>query len=79
MLSYISTQAGQLPCIAVFVLQGSRFYENELKKEQQVNQRIEKMMHQKARITEEQLQKAQVQVRYNRELLALGDLGIADM
>lgn len=41
---------------------GSRFYENELKKEQQVNQRIEKMMHQKARITEEQLLKAQAQV-----------------
>uniref|UniRef100_A0A3P8VVY4 DNA polymerase kappa n=1 Tax=Cynoglossus semilaevis TaxID=244447 RepID=A0A3P8VVY4_CYNSE len=41
---------------------GSRFYENELKKEQQVNQRIEKMMLQKAQITEQQLQKAQVQV-----------------
>ncbi|MEQ2228786.1 hypothetical protein ILYODFUR_012351 [Ilyodon furcidens] len=41
---------------------GSRFYENELKKEQQVNQRIEKMMLQKAQITEQQLQKAQTQV-----------------
>ncbi|XP_076588041.1 DNA polymerase kappa [Chaetodon auriga] len=41
---------------------GSRFYENELKKEQQVNQRIEKMMLQKAQITEQQLKKAQVQV-----------------
>uniref|UniRef100_A0A096MHJ4 DNA polymerase kappa n=1 Tax=Poecilia formosa TaxID=48698 RepID=A0A096MHJ4_POEFO len=41
---------------------GSRFYGNELKKEQQVNQRIEKMMHQKAQITEQLLQKAQAQV-----------------
>ncbi|XP_008417080.1 DNA polymerase kappa [Poecilia reticulata] len=41
---------------------GSRFYENELKKEQQVNQRIEKMMHQKAQISEQLLQKAQAQV-----------------
>ncbi|XP_061585948.1 DNA polymerase kappa [Cololabis saira] len=41
---------------------GSRFYENELKKEQQVNQRIEKMMLQKAQITEQQLKKAQSQV-----------------
>ncbi|KAI3372511.1 hypothetical protein L3Q82_022989 [Scortum barcoo] len=41
---------------------GSRFYENELKREQQVNQRIEKMMQQKAQITEQQLKKAQAQV-----------------
>lgn len=41
---------------------GSRFYENELKREQQVNQRIEKMMLQKAQITEQQLKKAQIQV-----------------
>ncbi|KAM4577005.1 DNA polymerase kappa isoform 2-T2 [Odontesthes bonariensis] len=41
---------------------GSRFYENELKREQQVNQRIEKMMLQKAQITEPQLKKAQAQV-----------------
>ncbi|XP_020506606.2 DNA polymerase kappa isoform X1 [Labrus bergylta] len=41
---------------------GSRFYENELKREQQVNQRIEKMMLQKAQITEHQLNKAQAQV-----------------
>ncbi|KAJ8380386.1 hypothetical protein SKAU_G00011640 [Synaphobranchus kaupii] len=41
---------------------GSRFYENELKKEQQVNQRIERIMQQKARITEQQLRKAQAQV-----------------
>lgn len=41
---------------------GSRFYENELKREQQVNQRIEKMMQQKAHITEQQLNKAQAQV-----------------
>ncbi|XP_072244168.1 DNA polymerase kappa [Leuresthes tenuis] len=41
---------------------GSRFYENELKREQQVNQRIEKMMLQKAQITEQQLKKAKAQV-----------------
>ncbi|MGH0161161.1 UNVERIFIED_CONTAM: hypothetical protein FKN15_040643 [Acipenser sinensis] len=41
---------------------GSRFYENELKKEQQVNQRIEKMLQQKEQITEQQLSKAQSQV-----------------
>ncbi|XP_068560066.1 DNA polymerase kappa isoform X2 [Cebidichthys violaceus] len=41
---------------------GSRFYENEVKKEQQVNHRIEKMMLQKAQITEQQLKKAQAQV-----------------
>ncbi|XP_068995274.1 DNA polymerase kappa isoform X1 [Embiotoca jacksoni] len=41
---------------------GSRFYENELKREQQVNQRIEKMMLQKAQIKEAQLKKAQAQV-----------------
>ncbi|KAK7933560.1 hypothetical protein WMY93_004456 [Mugilogobius chulae] len=41
---------------------GSRFYENELKRDQQVNQRIEKMMLQKASISEEQLQKAQLKV-----------------
>ncbi|XP_040898339.1 DNA polymerase kappa [Toxotes jaculatrix] len=48
---------------------GSRFYENELKREQQVNQRIEKMMLQKAQITEQQLMKAQAQV--DRVALAL--------
>uniref|UniRef100_A0A9J8D561 DNA polymerase kappa n=1 Tax=Cyprinus carpio carpio TaxID=630221 RepID=A0A9J8D561_CYPCA len=41
---------------------GSRFYENELKKEQQVNQRIEKMMEQKARITKEMMKQAQAEV-----------------
>ncbi|XP_048854896.1 DNA polymerase kappa isoform X2 [Brienomyrus brachyistius] len=41
---------------------GSRFYENELKKEQQVNQRIGRMMKQTAQITEQQLQSAQTQV-----------------
>ncbi|XP_059403719.1 DNA polymerase kappa-like [Carassius carassius] len=41
---------------------GSRFYENELKKEQQVNQRIEKMMEQKARITKELMKQAQAEV-----------------
>lgn len=47
-----------------FTLQGSRFYENEVKKEQQVNQRIEKMMQQKEQITEQQLKNAQAQVRH---------------
>ncbi|XP_042562972.1 DNA polymerase kappa-like, partial [Clupea harengus] len=41
---------------------GSKFYENELKKERQLNQRIEKMMEQKAKITEQHLGKAQAQV-----------------
>ncbi|XP_061906879.1 DNA polymerase kappa-like isoform X2 [Entelurus aequoreus] len=41
---------------------GSKFYENELRREEQVNQRIEKMMLQKAQITEQQLKKAQAHV-----------------
>ncbi|KFV91189.1 PREDICTED: DNA polymerase kappa [Fulmarus glacialis] len=41
---------------------GSRFYENELKKDQQVNQRIEKMMQLKEKITTQQLLKAQLQM-----------------
>ncbi|NXG87869.1 POLK polymerase, partial [Stercorarius parasiticus] len=41
---------------------GSRFYENELKKDQQVNQRIERMMQLKEKITAQQLLKAQLQV-----------------
>ncbi|XP_053557369.1 DNA polymerase kappa isoform X2 [Bombina bombina] len=41
---------------------GSRFYDNELKKDQQVNQRIEKMMQQKALLTSPQIKKAQIQV-----------------
>ncbi|XP_075266967.1 DNA polymerase kappa isoform X1 [Opisthocomus hoazin] len=41
---------------------GSRFYENELKKDQQVNERIEKMMRLKEKITTQQLLKAQLQV-----------------
>ncbi|XP_054041074.1 DNA polymerase kappa isoform X2 [Rissa tridactyla] len=41
---------------------GSRFYENELKKDQQVNQRIERMMQLKEKITTQQLLKAQLQV-----------------
>nr|XP_042711889.1 DNA polymerase kappa isoform X2 [Chrysemys picta bellii] len=40
---------------------GSRFYENELKKDQQVNQRIEKMIQLKDKITSQQLLKAQLQ------------------
>ncbi|XP_025913154.1 DNA polymerase kappa isoform X6 [Apteryx rowi] len=43
---------------------GSRFYENELKKDKQVNQRIEKMMQLKEKITSPQLLKAQLQVVY---------------
>ncbi|XP_067294356.1 DNA polymerase kappa isoform X2 [Pseudorasbora parva] len=41
---------------------GSKFYENELKKERQVNQRIEKMMEQKSRITKDQMKQAQAEV-----------------
>ncbi|XP_076853770.1 DNA polymerase kappa isoform X2 [Brachyhypopomus gauderio] len=41
---------------------GSRFYVNELKKDQQVNKRIEKMMRWKAKLTEQQIQKAQAEV-----------------
>ncbi|NXF41627.1 POLK polymerase, partial [Nyctibius bracteatus] len=41
---------------------GSRFYENELKKDRQVNQRIEKIMQLKEKITTQQLLKAQLQV-----------------
>ncbi|NWT04861.1 POLK polymerase, partial [Mionectes macconnelli] len=41
---------------------GSRFYENELKKDQQVNQRIEKMIQLKEKITAQQLLKAQLQM-----------------
>lgn len=41
---------------------GSRFYENELKKDQQVNQRIEKILQQKALLTSSQISKAQIQV-----------------
>lgn len=41
---------------------GSKFYENELKKDQQVNQRIEKMMQLKEKITSQQLLRAQMQV-----------------
>ncbi|XP_042107920.1 DNA polymerase kappa isoform X2 [Ovis aries] len=44
---------------------GSRFYGNELKKEKQVNQRIENMMQQKAQITSQQLRKAQLQTTSN--------------
>uniref|UniRef100_A0A8C6QV12 DNA polymerase kappa n=1 Tax=Nannospalax galili TaxID=1026970 RepID=A0A8C6QV12_NANGA len=48
---------------------GSKFYRNELKKEKQVNQRIENMMQQKAQITHQQLRKAQLQVdRFAMEL-----------
>ena len=48
-------------CI-LFLHSGSRFYGHELKKEKQVNQRIENMMQQKAQITSQQLRKAQLQV-----------------
>nr|XP_057925840.1 DNA polymerase kappa [Doryrhamphus excisus] len=54
---------------------GSKFYENELRREQQVNQRIEKMMLQKTQITEQQLKKAQSQVeRVGSELEKSRDL-----
>ncbi|KAK7173521.1 hypothetical protein R3I93_003367 [Phoxinus phoxinus] len=55
---------------------GSKFYENELKKERQVNQRIEKMMEQKARITKEQMKQAQAEVdKLKCELERGRDLG----
>ncbi|XP_068104869.1 DNA polymerase kappa isoform X2 [Hyperolius riggenbachi] len=41
---------------------GSRFYDNELKKDQQVNQRIEKMLQQKDLLSSAQIRKAQIQV-----------------
>ncbi|XP_056314342.1 DNA polymerase kappa [Danio aesculapii] len=55
---------------------GSRFYENELKKERQVNQRIEKMMEQKAKITKEQMKQAQAEVdRLSGDLERSRELG----
>ncbi|XP_040277359.1 DNA polymerase kappa isoform X2 [Bufo bufo] len=44
---------------------GSKFYDNELKKDQQVNQRIEKMLQQKSQLTISQIKKAQVQSTSN--------------
>ncbi|KAM3939241.1 DNA polymerase kappa [Leptodactylus fuscus] len=41
---------------------GSKFYDNELKKDQQVNQRIEKMLQQKSQLTSSQIKMAQFQV-----------------
>ncbi|XP_062984010.1 DNA polymerase kappa isoform X2 [Elgaria multicarinata webbii] len=41
---------------------GSKFYENELKKDQQVNRRIEKMLKLKNKITDQQIIKAQLQM-----------------
>ncbi|XP_056396211.1 DNA polymerase kappa isoform X2 [Hyla sarda] len=41
---------------------GSKFYDNELKKDQQVNQRIEKMLQQKSLLTSSQMKKAQIQM-----------------
>ncbi|XP_007439922.1 DNA polymerase kappa isoform X1 [Python bivittatus] len=41
---------------------GSKFYENELKKDQQVNKRIEKMLKLKSKITEPWILKAQLQM-----------------
>ncbi|XP_074426135.1 DNA polymerase kappa isoform X2 [Larus michahellis] len=52
----------KLPSVFAIFFQGSRFYENELKKDQQVNQRIERMMQLKEKITTQQLLKAQLQV-----------------
>ncbi|KAG9355060.1 hypothetical protein JZ751_001773 [Albula glossodonta] len=55
---------------------GSRFYESELKKDQQVNQRIDRMLQQKAQVTEQQLKKAQAQVEKMAAELEKGrDLG----
>lgn len=61
MLLEEKTKKKNLTVFAIF-FKGSRFYENELKKDQQVNQRIEKMMRLKEKITQQQLLKAQLQV-----------------
>ncbi|XP_053147168.1 DNA polymerase kappa isoform X2 [Hemicordylus capensis] len=41
---------------------GSKFYENELKKDKQVNERIEKMLKLKEKITDQQIMKTQLQM-----------------
>nr|XP_056704073.1 DNA polymerase kappa [Euleptes europaea] len=41
---------------------GSKFYEHELKKDQQVNKRIEKILKLKNKITDQQIMKAQLQM-----------------
>ncbi|KAH0628017.1 hypothetical protein JD844_008666 [Phrynosoma platyrhinos] len=41
---------------------GSKFYENELKKDQQVDKRIKKMLELKNKITDQQIMKAQLQM-----------------
>ncbi|XP_034955387.1 DNA polymerase kappa isoform X1 [Zootoca vivipara] len=41
---------------------GSKFYENELKKDQQVNERIEKILKLKSKVTDQQLMKAQIKM-----------------
>ncbi|XP_048360039.1 DNA polymerase kappa isoform X2 [Sphaerodactylus townsendi] len=41
---------------------GSKFYEHELKKDQQVNKRIEKILKLKSKITDQQIMKAQLQI-----------------
>ncbi|XP_015275851.1 PREDICTED: DNA polymerase kappa [Gekko japonicus] len=41
---------------------GSKFYEHELKKDQQVNKRIEKILKLKSKITDQQIMKAQLQM-----------------
>uniref|UniRef100_A0A4W4E7Z7 DNA polymerase kappa n=1 Tax=Electrophorus electricus TaxID=8005 RepID=A0A4W4E7Z7_ELEEL len=51
---------------------GSRFYVNEVKKEQQVNERIGKMMRHKAKLTEQQIQKAQAEVEKLSAELEMG-------
>lgn len=48
--------------IILISFQGSKFYENELKKDKQVNERIEKMLQLKNKITDQQIMKAQLQV-----------------
>ncbi|XP_069793580.1 DNA polymerase kappa isoform X1 [Narcine bancroftii] len=54
---------------------GSRFYENEQKREEQVNQRIEKMLQQKAQVTEhlrkirqQQVDRLRIELEKNRDL-----------
>nr|XP_032824826.1 DNA polymerase kappa isoform X2 [Petromyzon marinus] len=47
------------------ISKGSRFYENELKKEQQVNQKIERMLQQKGQLTDQQIRQAELQSTSN--------------
>ena len=61
----------------MFILKGSRFYENERKKEQQMNKRIEEQKVKLQQITEAQLKLGQMEVDSNsihlRNMLEMGN------